>query len=120
MSDSLRMKARLVRRISAWACVLLLLAIPCTPFVYRWWYPPQPLAGTHEGWWALLTATLEALSTVGDAIAVMVWMTGLGAAALASVIALIAGSMVGDPLWLRLLCAAPLVVLAGAGVFLFV
>lgn len=115
------MTARLVRKIAAWACVLLLLAIPCTPFVYRWWYPPKTVSVVHEGWWALLTATLEALSTLGDAIAVMVWMTGLGAAAaLASLMALIAGWMAGDPLWMRFLCAAPLAGLAAAGLFFFV
>jgi hypothetical protein len=117
------MSSRLVRTIAAWVCVLLLLAVPCTPFVYRWFHPPRTpsTSGTHEGVWALLTATLEALSTIGGAIAISMWMAGLGvAAALASLIAVIAGWKAGDPPWLRFLCAAPLIVLAVAGLFFFV
>lgn len=101
------MQAKLVRKISAWLCVLLILAVPCTPVVYRWFNPPKT-PSHHEGLWGLVTGALDLLGSVTDTFAVLILMMGLGVAAfLASLVALIASFAAADPLWIRWLCALP-------------
>ena len=76
------------------------------------WFNPPKTPNQAEGFWGMVGSALDLLSSIGDGIAMMVWIVGLAAlAGLASLLSFIFSCLARDPVWLRLICGAPAMVI---------
>ena len=114
------MIARIISRISLWIGVIAALAIPVVPPVYRWFYPPRKPVVESKTLWDSLGALLDVFSSIGDGLAIFLWVVGLTTTALvASLVAIIAAWRAQESRRRKLLCGLPVVlVVIGYGLLI--
>ena len=107
------MGAHIVNKVAFWIGMVVALALPLVPLIYRGFHPPrQPLARSGSPW-DLLGGILDGVASVGESIAIMIWAMGLAAVAvIASLAALIAAWRAGESQKRKWLCGLPAVLAA--------
>jgi len=114
------MVARIVSRAPFWIGMAAAVAIPFTPFVYRWFYPPRSPAGESKSLWDAIGAVLDSINSFSDSIAIFLWIVGLTAlAAVASLVAIIAAWRAQESSRRKILCGLPIVLAAAMWLVLF-
>lgn len=107
------MVARVVSRVSLWIGIVAALAIPPVPPVYRWFYLPRKPAATSNSVRDVLGAMLNTLNSIGDGIAVFLWVAGLAVtAAVASLAAFVAAWRAHESSGRKILCGLPVLLVA--------